>query len=302
MIISNFFQAEVNSALRDFESELKKLYLKYPERKLESPHCFEEVKDILLEATHQGTDEFATHLVNQQLDEELFFHHNTDVEIYQHLRYLPANWHSHDFIEVACVIQGQCTNYILEQEIKMHQGDICIIAPGIQHAVSAFSDDCMMFNFIIRTSTFETAFFGVLIDNDILSDFFMQMLYRSEGYPYILFRTHNDQELLNYIGFAYHEFHRNRQYKNRMMVSIINAFFITLLRNHGANVIHPQTKSGQKDENTVLILKYMQDNYKTITIQSLLPNWLYSLIIANVRFSALSRQVPVPVSAKTSKN
>lgn len=276
MIIRNFFQEEVDPTLRDLEAEFKKIYLKYPERRLESPQSFEDVKDILLEATQQCNDEFTTQLVNQQLDEELFFHNHTDVEIYQHLRYLPANWHTHDFIEVACVIQGQCTNYILAQEINMQAGDICIIAPGIQHAISAFSDDCMLFNFIIRTSTFETAFFGVLTENDILSDFFMQMLYQSDGYPYILFRTDTDQELLNYIGFAYHEFHRNRQYKNRMMVSIINAFFITLLRNHGANVILPQTKFGPKDENTVLVLKYMQDHYHTITLVELATFFNYS--------------------------
>lgn len=37
----------------------------------------------------------------------------------------------------------------------------------------------------------------------------------------------------------YEEFIGNRQYKNRMLNSIIDAFFITLLRNHGANVIVP---------------------------------------------------------------
>ena len=158
----------------------------------------------------------------------------------------------------------------------MKEGDICIIAPGIQHAISAFSDDCLMLNFILRTSTFETAFFGILDGNDILSDFFMRLLSHSKGYPYLLFSTGEDPALLNFIGYAYHEFQRNRQYKNRMMNSILNAFFITLLRNHGANVIIPQTDSEPRDENTVLILKYMQDNYNTITLSNLAAFFNYS--------------------------
>ena len=35
-----------------------------------------------------------------------------DVAIYQHLRYLPAYWHSHSFLEVAYVLEGSCTHYI----------------------------------------------------------------------------------------------------------------------------------------------------------------------------------------------
>lgn len=70
-------------------------------------------------------------------------------------------------------MEGSCTNYILEQTIQMKTGDICIIAPDTPHAISVFSDDSVIFNIILRTSTFETAFFGTLSDNDVLSDFFM---------------------------------------------------------------------------------------------------------------------------------
>lgn len=158
----------------------------------------------------------------------------------------------------------------------MVPGDICIIAPGTRHAVSAFSDDCILFNYLIRTSTFETAFFGVLSNNDILSNFFMQTLYHSNQHPYLLFRTGNDQELLNYVGHSYQEFHRNRQYKNRMLTSILEMFFITLLRNHGSNVIFPESNSNPKDENTILILKYIQEHYNTSTLAELSAFFNYS--------------------------
>ena len=171
MIISNYFHQEMDSEMKEFELILKQLYMENRERALQNPHYMEEIQDIITYATKKCPNEFATLLVNQQLDEELFFHHGTDVEIFQHLRYLPASWHAHDFIEIACVLQGHCTNYILEQNLRMKEGDICIIAPGIRHAISAFSDDCLMLNFIIRTSTFETAFFSILDGNDILSDF-----------------------------------------------------------------------------------------------------------------------------------
>lgn len=276
MIIRSYFQEELDPSLRDFELVLKELNEKYPNRTLSKPHDLEEIKDMIHQAVLKHPDPFAELLINQKLEEALFFHHNTDVEIYQHLRYLPANWHSHAFIEIAYVVQGSCNNYILEQKLSMRTGDICIIAPGTQHAVSAFSDDCLLFNFILRTSTFETTFFDILNENDILSDFFMKTLYDSKKNPYLLFRTGDDRELLSYLGYAYREFHRNRQYKNRMITSIIHSFFITLLRNHGANVIFPESESDLRDENTILILKYIQEHYHTVTLAELSGFFNYS--------------------------
>ncbi|MDL2302759.1 AraC family transcriptional regulator [Lachnospiraceae bacterium OttesenSCG-928-D06] len=274
MISCEYDQEDANT-LRDFELLLKELNRRYPERELSKPHSLEEQKDILTLALPKGDKNYAHIFHKQQLIEANFFNSSSDVEVYQHMRYLPANWHTHDFIEIAYVVQGHCTNYILEQQLEMEQGDIFIIAPGTKHAISAFTDDCLLFNILLRTSTFDKAFFGVLNDNDILSDFFMHTLYHSSGHPYLFFRTGKDMELINYIGQVRHEFRRNRQYKNRMLISILNIFFITLLRNHGAHVILPDS-SGNNHENTILILKYLQEHYNTITLPELASFFNYS--------------------------
>lgn len=275
MKFADHYQYEVNTDLKELERVFKELWLEHPERSLDKPHDMEYVRDILLQASAKSSNFFPSILSNT-LEEDLFFQGGLDTEIYQHLRYLPCNWHSHSFLEVVCVIEGNCTNYIMEQTLNMSAGDICIIAPDTAHAISAFSDDCIIFNIILRTSTFETAFFGTLSDNDILSDFFMRALYRSKTHPYLLFCTGNDQELRNFIGHAYHEFSGSRQYKNRMLNSIINAFFIVLLRNHGASVIAPDLDLTGSDQNLIYILKYMQEHYATISLKELSSFFNYS--------------------------
>ena len=275
MKFSDHYQYEVNTELKELELIFKELWLEHPRRNLEKPHDLEYVRDILLLASSKSSNFFPTILSNT-LEEDLFFRGGLDTEIYQHLRYLPCNWHSHSFLEVVCVLEGSCTNYIMEQTLKMSAGDICIIAPDTSHAISAFSDDCIIFNIILRTSTFETAFFGTLSDNDILSDFFMRALYRSKTHPYLLFCTGEDYELQNFIGYAYSEFLSSRQYKNRMLNSIINAFFIVLLRNHGANVIAPDLDLTGSDQNLIYILKYMQEHYATISLKELSAFFNYS--------------------------
>ncbi|MCD8151262.1 MAG: AraC family transcriptional regulator [Clostridiales bacterium] len=276
MVIQNHFYQEINTEMRDLERTLKTLYEQNPYRHLDRPQQMEEVSDILAKANAYCTNEFTEKLLLHRLDEDIFFSRNADVEIYQHFRYLPAYWHSHSFIEVACVLRGNIINHIAKQELTMVPGDICIIAPGSVHAITAFSDDCILLNFIIRTSTFEDAFFGILSENDILSDFFMRILYQKNCQSYLLFRTGNDPDVTNFIGYAWDEFHGHRQYKSRMLNSVINALFIFILRNHGTDFVFPETGSNQENENTILILKYIQEHYNTLTLSELSSFFNYS--------------------------
>ena len=262
--------------LNSLEHTFKLLHTQFPERNLQLPHSSEYLSDILKLAAQRSGRSFPNQLLESRLEEDSFFRSGFDTELYRHLRYLPACLHSHSFLEVVCVVEGNCMNYIQEQELHMHKGDICIIAPETTHAISAFSDDCVIINIVLRTSTFEKVFFGVLSENDVLSDFFTRTLYHSKTHPYLFFRTGEDQELFDYALYAYREFLRNRQYKERFLNNIVGAFFIILLRNHGSNVIVPEADSHGHDENVVFILKYLQENYTSVTLKELAEFFNYS--------------------------
>lgn len=262
--------------MSQLEMLFKQLYAELPERHLDIPHSASEVCDVIALAEQKAGEPLSIARLDSRLQEEDFFRNKFDTELYQHLRYLPVCWHSHSFFEVVCVAAGSCTNYILDQTLQMQTGDVCIIAPGTQHAISAFSDDCIVINILLRTSTFEEAFWGILSDSDILSDFFMRTLYHSKTHPYLFFCTGGDQELLDFVLYAYQEFLGNHQYKERFLNNIISAFFIILLRNHGSNVIVPDTAAPGNDENTIFILKYIQEHFCSVTLKELSDFFNYS--------------------------
>ena len=274
MVFKNFFPSQMN--MNHLEYTFQSLYKQHPELSLDLPHSLEYCREILEQTAAITGNSFPKELLNSTLDEKFFFRTTFDTELYRHLRYLPVYWHSHSFFEIICVVDGNCTNYILEEELPMHAGDICIIAPSTQHAVGAFSDGCIIINIILRVSTFEKAFFGILADNDVLSDFFMRTLYHSKTHPYLFFRTGNDKELMDYVLYAYQEFLGNHLYKERFLNNIVSAFFIILLRNHGSNVIVPEIDTQGKDENVIFILKYMQENYCTVSLKELSDFFNYS--------------------------
>lgn len=262
--------------MEHLEHIFKQIHEQFPERNLNLPHSHEYTRDILKLAAQRSSHPFPQKLLENRLEEELFFRSGFDTELYRHLRYLPANWHSHSFLEVVCVVEGNAVNYIQDQELHMYKGDICIIAPETVHAISAFSEDCIIINIVLRTSTFEKVFFGVLSDNDVLSDFFTHMLYHSKTHPYLFFRTGGDPDVFDFVFYAYREFLKNHQYKERFLNNIVGAFFIMLLRNHGANVIVPEADSQGHDENVVFLLKYMQEHYTTVTLKDLADFFNYS--------------------------
>ena len=274
MIFKDTFPQE--ATMNELETVFRALWKEYPELNLNYPHPQEYYTEILKFADSRTSNPFPRLLLNNRLEESSFCRKSFDTELYRHVRYLPAILHSHAFLEIVCVLEGACTNYVQQQELHMKKGDICIIAPETEHAISAFSDDCILINIILRVSTFEKAFFGVLSENDILSDFFMRTLYHSKTHPYLYFRAGDDQELFDYVKYAYQEFLGNHQYKERVLNNIISAFFIVLLRNHGSDVIVPEIASEGNDENVIFILKYMQENYSTVTLSGLAEFFNYS--------------------------
>ena len=272
MDISFKLHYNIDTELRPLEHTLKELYLHNPIRELDEPHEYSSIKDILLLAGKRSGE-----FLSQNLEEADFFQKGFDCQIYQHLRYLPCNWHTHTFFEVVCLLKGSCTNYILNHELDMKPGDICIIAPDTRHAISAFSDDSIILNILLRTSTFETAFYGSMSDSDILSDFFMRTLYHSPSHPYLLFHTEGDLVIQQQICQIFRESKEQQSYKNRMLNSLISTFFIQLLRRHGTHVVVPDiSDQKEENENLLFILKYMQSHYSTLTLKELSSFFNYS--------------------------
>lgn len=170
------------------------------------------------------------------------------------------NMSDHDFFEMIFVQSGGCINYIFDRNISMQTGDICIMASDITHSLSAFHDKDVIMNILIRKSTFEQSFFGLLDDNTILSDFFKRTFYQTSEIPYLLFHTGKDSVLSDLIDRAYTECAQPKRYRKQMVNTLLSLFFINLFRRHEQHTelsgIHPNSS----EKNLMYILRYMQAN------------------------------------------
>ena len=151
-----------------------------------------------------------------------------------------------------------------------------ILAPNTQHASLTYSDEGIMINILVRSSTFEDKFMNLLPDNDIFRNFFIASLYKETENPYLLFHTNSTSFLIAHVLPIMREYQRNSRYKNTMLTSLISVFFVELLRKHEKDITIPSINLTSGSENIFFILEYLQKNYATITLSHLAEFFNYS--------------------------
>ncbi len=263
----------IDDRLSDLEQQLKNYHESHPKEQLDllpgSPDALH-----FIEPTTQSNKSVV--LLETTLDEDHLIDAGKDVALYRHQRYLPAIQHHHNFFEIIVVINGHCTNLIGSTPITMLQGDICIIPPDVTHALKAFTDDALILNILIRSSTFQKSFLPPEGDDDLISHFFIQALYGKKKNSYLFCRTGNDMNVLNFAIYAYDEMMHPSKYQSRMLNSIITAFFISILKDHEQNILVSDNKGCLANEDIIFILRYLQEQFSTITMKELSAFFNYS--------------------------
>lgn len=248
------------------EDYFRHCYEKAGDTEYQHPHTYRYYKNELQGAMEQ----FSITITEGTLEEEVFQEKGVDVHFHHQPAFFPPIWHTNSFFSVQIALDGEFTGFVADQKIRIRRGNICIVAPEARHALSCFSDGNLL------CSTFEKAFFGVLRDKEsILADFFSRILYGLNPHPFLFFPCEWDPPLMEILKNAYLESLRCDEYRNRMVNSLVDQFFIMLLRNHGSDVVFGNN-SVRKSENLLAIMKYIQDHYTTVTLKELADLFNYS--------------------------
>ena len=126
---------------------------------------------------------------------------------------------------------------------------------------------------VLRKSTFNTTFFSLLSQKDLLSLFFRAILQGNSHPNYLLFFVKKTDWIKTIIRNALGECHKNDTYSNTSCISWMNLLFSTLLRNYSETL---QFYNYQMGSDFSLVLQYIQHNYQTLTLSSLAEFFHYS--------------------------
>lgn len=304
-------------AFTDTEKRFKKIFNKYPDAHLDQAKSIQEIHKLVPELMDLlDIQELMRLLPPQDFRyaannlHESYFPVDIDVLAIPTLRYAPAFLHSHSFFEVICVLNGECDNILSTHTLHMKAGEICIVAPETVHALSVFNDDCIVYNLIIRSATFENTFLNALPKDSILYLFFTKALYQSGEKSCLYFKKPQDYYLQELILNMHNELKHQHRYYGMMLNALLTTFFIHLLRKYEKDVLFPNPQHKKREENLIFILKYIENHYKTITLKELSKFFGYSerqmirilKTYTGENFSSLVRSVRLSRACELLKN
>lgn len=231
--------------------------------------------------TDEAFEEFVNSLVlsltpnvptKKAVTENVIIPNTRDVFVIRHPRYTRPMTHSHNYFEINYVSNGSCCFTFEKTKRIMKAGELCIIAPSSIHDVS-IEDDSTIFSIMIRKSTFDTTFFSLLSQKDLLSYFFRTILQDDSHANYLLFFAEDNQWVKQIIRNLMGECYKNDRYSNNCCINWVNLLFSTLLRNYSKTL---QFYNYQMGSDFSLVLQYIQHNYQTLTLSSLADLFHYS--------------------------
>lgn len=257
-------------------SELEELFyeihkLKIPENKAMLLKKYQsKIKDPLTSRMFQGILE-----IKGFIPENAFFTNNETIAINYHPRYMPAYEHNHDFFEIQYVLKGNVSQSIGGFNVALNEGDICFISPSASHNPEVNDHDTIMINILLRAKTFRKAFSNCLVEDDIISSFFMRVLHGQAYHPFLLCSTKCDSKIASVILEMLDIKNNPDLYTDRLLHTKVEQLFIYLLRDYEGNF---STGAFQKnnEENIFSILRYIQYNFSTISLQSLSEHFNYN--------------------------
>lgn len=106
--------------------------------------------------------------------ESRFFQETQDISAGRFLRYFPPYWREDDYFEVYYVFSGECPVFFAQESITLEPGNVLLVPPGTQKACTLPRDDCSVYFYMIRKSTFTQVFWSHLSNGNLMSIFFMK--------------------------------------------------------------------------------------------------------------------------------
>ncbi|MEG2216358.1 MAG: AraC family transcriptional regulator, partial [Clostridia bacterium] len=171
---------------------------------------------------------------------------------------------------------GSCRLLFGGESLLLAEGELCIIPPMSPHN-QPMDPSCLAIGIAVRSSTFDSIFGALLTNKDLVSAFFRKSLYGTNQANYLRLKTELQPEIRRLIQQLAYECNREDPYANVCAVCLLNLLLAQMMRRY-SNTITMYRMDGNmlNREDFTLILRYIQQNYRTVTLASLAEVFHYN--------------------------
>ena len=198
-----------------------------------------------------------------------------DIFCFLNMPYMNRRLHFHDFFEITYVLEGECTFLFEGETAALLEGDICITSPMSAHSLP-LKPGCLALSYVVRKSVFNSIFGNLLAERNLVSMFFRNCLYQPRRANYILLRTENDRDLRKTAQELFYECNRTDNFADACSAGLLNLFLARAMRASAAITLHRFENDTEQDLDFTLVLQYIQQNFRTVTLSSLAETFHFS--------------------------
>ncbi len=207
-------------------------------------------------------DDFS-YLAETIFSKQVLFH------VFLHENFAKQYRHQHDYFEITYVFKGQCTMEFEHSSVQMSEGNVCIIAPNTPHEAFVLDPDSFVINLSMTTEAFQSAISTVLLRRDLVASYIQTILFQKDMPNYLLIPSNNSESIKNTVKHIARENRNIELHSFSICISWFSVFMCSVLENYRSDVqiYHNDSHSALADHLT--LLEYIQNNFRTITLDSL---------------------------------
>lgn len=230
---------------------------------------------------HLVIPELLPNIISYYMDDSEYFSKDDGRNIFisRHNRYTPGFTHKHNFFEIVYVYSGKCIQNIGRERLHFSKGDFIFIAPGVFHNIEVFDDETVVFNILLRKSTFYQMFTPLMEQNDIVSEFFSEGLYNSFRINYLIFHTDkpNAVNVPRYMLALYEEHLFHDACSDQIMIGMMTTLIGMITRYFLQTMESSLSGNMNQAPDHFLVLNYIQTNLNCVTLSDVAEHFGFSV-------------------------
>jgi AraC-like DNA-binding protein/mannose-6-phosphate isomerase-like protein (cupin superfamily) len=212
----------------------------------------------------------------QTLNNMLF--KNRDIYVSRHNRYAPYPSHTHTFLEMNYILQGNVSEIVNGQKIELETGDLLLLDVGATHSIDTLGKDDILINILFKEQVISISLLNdIRKSNSILFDFLINRTIKDDDKSiknnFLLFKRKRGNEIPEVLDKIIEEYYLKRDFANSIIKSYLRVLLVQLVRNYPLNAgQHPNNKQVLITK----ILKQISENYKDICLDDLARKYKYN--------------------------
>ncbi len=205
------------------------------------------------------------------------------MDIRPHTRFVHFPVHRHNYVEIIYMCSGSTTHIINGQNtVKLETGELLFLSQNATQEILPAGENDIAVNFIVLPEFFDRAFL-MMEEESILHDFLVGSLKEEAGLTdYLHFQVRDVLPVQNLVENMIYSLVEKQKESRNINQTTMGLLFILLQRQ--SDRINKNDPAQYEQNLMFTILKYVEDNYKTGTLEELShltgqPNYYISKLV-----------------------